>query len=133
MQTWWIMNKKKRLTERNDRVKMAAVSRKKNFLKGSKWGKSLFVAEHTNWKNLRWKKKIKRSKVKRGLKRYKVGKNRFQILEESELFLLNALLSNLWYLVLALNMYWYESRTYYQFFSSGSKQHVSVNIRNSST
>ena len=29
-------------------------------------------------------KNIKRSKVKRGLKRYKVGKNRFQVMEESK-------------------------------------------------
>lgn len=81
-------------------------------------------------------KNIKRSKVKRGLKRYKVGKNRFQVMEESkwELFLLNALLSNFMISCVGTDyMHRYESRTHYQFLNSGSKQHVAVNIRNSLT
>lgn len=90
---------KKKLAEGIDRVKIAAVSEKKKISQG--WqvrGKSgqvciclnsllrgiMKVVKTNLYLEKSPLKNIKRSKVKRGLKRYKVGKNRFQVMEESK-------------------------------------------------
>ena len=89
---------KKKLTEGNDRVKIAAVSEKKisqgRQVRGKSgqvciWLNSLLrgvmkVVKTNLYLEKSPLKSIKRSKVKRGLKRYKVGKNHFQVMEESK-------------------------------------------------